>query len=189
MRWFAKMIRINLPDLGEGTKEATIKEWFVKEGQRIKEVLLASTYLMIIQYDDICEVFTDKLVAKIPSTHDGIIKSIKYKNDDICLVGKPLVEIEVEEEAGSATTSAAPKQENKQEKPLETSNQKQCSAQSKPDFEASNAKKLATPAVRSIAKRHGIDLSKVQATGKDGRVMKEDILSFINGGQKEPVQP
>jgi Biotin-requiring enzyme len=38
MRWFGKMIRINLPDLGEGTKEATIKEWFVKEGQKIKEV-------------------------------------------------------------------------------------------------------------------------------------------------------
>jgi pyruvate/2-oxoglutarate dehydrogenase complex dihydrolipoamide acyltransferase (E2) component len=31
-RWFGQMIRINLPDLGEGTKEATIKEWFVKEG-------------------------------------------------------------------------------------------------------------------------------------------------------------
>ena len=31
-------MRINLPDLGEGTKEATIKEWFVKEGQTIKEV-------------------------------------------------------------------------------------------------------------------------------------------------------
>lgn len=32
------MIRINLPDLGEGTKDATIKEWFVKEGEKIKEV-------------------------------------------------------------------------------------------------------------------------------------------------------
>jgi pyruvate/2-oxoglutarate dehydrogenase complex dihydrolipoamide acyltransferase (E2) component len=32
MRWFGSMIKINLPDLGEGTKEATIKEWFVKEG-------------------------------------------------------------------------------------------------------------------------------------------------------------
>ena len=38
MRWFAKLIRINLPDLGEGTKDATIKEWFVKEGEKIKEV-------------------------------------------------------------------------------------------------------------------------------------------------------
>lgn len=44
MRWFAKLVRINLPDLGEGTKEATIKEWFVKEGQRIKEVTQFSSY-------------------------------------------------------------------------------------------------------------------------------------------------
>lgn len=51
---------------------------------------------MSIQFDDICEVFTDKLVAKIPSTHDGIIKKINFKNDDICLVGHSLVEVESE---------------------------------------------------------------------------------------------
>ena len=38
MRWFGKMVQIKLPDLGEGTKEATIKEWFVKEGTTIREV-------------------------------------------------------------------------------------------------------------------------------------------------------
>ena len=48
--------------------------------------------------------FTDKLVAKIPSTHDGVIKSIKYKNDEICPVGKALIEVETEEEAGAAPT-------------------------------------------------------------------------------------
>lgn len=102
MRWFGQIIRINLPDLGEGTKEATIKEWFVKEGQQIKE------------YDDICEVFTDKLVAKIPSTHDGIIKKINYKNDELCLVGRSLVEVEIESVSESTTTEPA-----KQDKPAE----------------------------------------------------------------------
>lgn len=38
IRMFGTMIPIKLPDLGEGTKDATIKEWFVKEGQHIKEV-------------------------------------------------------------------------------------------------------------------------------------------------------
>jgi len=66
MRYFGQMVAIKLPDLGEGTKEATIKEWFVKEGSKIEE------------FDDICEVFTDKLVAKIPATHSGVVKSIKF---------------------------------------------------------------------------------------------------------------
>lgn len=61
-----------------------------------------------MQYDDICEVFTDKLVAKIPSTHDGVIKKINFKNDDICLVGKALVELEVETAGEASATTAAP---------------------------------------------------------------------------------
>lgn len=75
---------VKLPDLGEGTKEATIKEWFVKPGDRVEE------------YDDLVEVFTDKLVAKIPSTHTGIVKEVKFAVDDVCLVGHALLSIETE---------------------------------------------------------------------------------------------
>lgn len=174
MRLFGKIVRINLPDLGEGTKEATIKEWFVKEGQKIKE------------YDDICEVFTDKLVAKIPSTHDGVIKSINYKNDEICLVGKALIEIETEE---GVSAQAEPAKETKKAADTSSSSSSEETGtvgrtKLSEATEKSNEKVLATPAVRSIAKRNGIDLKLVPATGKDGRVMKEDILAFIEGGQK-----
>jgi len=70
-----------LPDLGEGTKEATVKTWFVKPGDRVEE------------FDDLVEVFTDKLVAKIPSTVTGIVQEINFEEDDVCLVGHSLLKI------------------------------------------------------------------------------------------------
>jgi pyruvate/2-oxoglutarate dehydrogenase complex dihydrolipoamide acyltransferase (E2) component len=42
------------------------------------------------------EVYTDKLVAKIPSTCSGVVKSVKFEVDDVCLVGHALLEIESE---------------------------------------------------------------------------------------------
>jgi 2-oxoisovalerate dehydrogenase E2 component (dihydrolipoyl transacylase) len=127
------------------------------------------------------------LVAKIPSTHDGIIKSIKYKNDEICPVGKALIEIEVEEDGAAATPATPAPAETK--KAAESSSSSSSSEEDKKvgrtplsaAIEESNSKALATPAVRHLAKKHGIDLSKVRASGKDGRVMKEDILAFIDG--------
>ena len=41
-------------------------------------------------------------MAKIPSTHDGVIKKINYKNDEICLVGKSLVDVEVGDNVATA---------------------------------------------------------------------------------------
>ena len=159
MRLFGKIVRINLPDLGEGTKEATIKEWFVKEGQIIKEVGNNKVCIIWVQYDDICEVFTDKLVAKIPSTHDGVVKSVNYKSDEICLVGKALVELEIED---GASTPEPPKQAQKKVEESSSSSSEETGAVGRTKLseavEKSNDKVLATPAVRSIAKRNGIDL-------------------------------
>jgi len=60
-----------------------------------------------MEYDDLVEVFTDKLVAKIPSTCDGIVKEIRHEVDDVCLVGHALITIEVEEEGGDTPQPAA----------------------------------------------------------------------------------
>ena len=95
------MIEVALPDLGEGTKEATIKEWYVKPGSTVSEV--SKLCSQITQFDDLVEVYTDKLVAKIPSTCDGVVKEISYEIDDICLVGHSLLKIEVDDGAEPAT--------------------------------------------------------------------------------------
>ena len=53
---------------------------------------------MILKFDDLVEVFTDKLVAKIPSTCSGTVKEVLFNVDDICLVGHSLLSIEIENE-------------------------------------------------------------------------------------------
>jgi 2-oxoisovalerate dehydrogenase E2 component (dihydrolipoyl transacylase) len=93
-RTFGKIVSVALPDLGEGTKEATIKEWYVQPGSRVEE------------FDDLVEVFTDKLVAKIPSTCTGIVKSVNFVEDDVCLVGHMLIDIEVEGEGDDEPAEA-----------------------------------------------------------------------------------
>lgn len=54
-------------------------------------------FYLRFQFDDLVEVFTDKLIAKIPSTCTGIVKNINFKEDEVCLVGHMLLEIEVAE--------------------------------------------------------------------------------------------
>ena len=51
-----------------------------------------------LKFDDLVEVFTDKLEAKIPSTCTGTVKDVLFKVDDICLVGHSLLSIEFENE-------------------------------------------------------------------------------------------
>jgi pyruvate/2-oxoglutarate dehydrogenase complex dihydrolipoamide acyltransferase (E2) component len=62
------------------------------------------------------EVFTDKLVAKIPSTCTGIVKEINYIEDEVCLVGHHLLRIEVEGEGDddAAQTSSSSSEEEDQ---------------------------------------------------------------------------
>lgn len=98
MRHFAQ-VKVQLPDLGEGTKEATIKEILVKVGDKVEE------------YEDLCEVFTDKLVAKIPSTATGVVTSINFENDSICAVGHPIMVIETDDSVAESAATPEKKQE------------------------------------------------------------------------------
>ena len=110
-RYFAE-VAVKLPDLGEGTKEATVKEFFVKVGDEVEEVSIpgqsdqwliaifcnSHNYflfcVMLKQYQDLCEVFTDKLVAKIPSTATGKVTEINFGDDEIIPVGHIILKID-----------------------------------------------------------------------------------------------
>lgn len=130
-------LQFKLADIGEGIAEVSIKEWYVKVGDTVK------------QFDKICEVQSDKATVTITSRYDGLITKIYYNVDDTAFVGKPLVDIEVEGADGGKSSG--------QQKHSETISDSLERIEAPPaavtppssDFRVN--KVLATPAVRKMA--------------------------------------
>lgn len=152
---------------------------YVKPGDRVS------------QFDNICEVQSDKASVTITSRYDGLIKALHYKVDDIALIGNSLLDIELDddnENAQDRTTIS----KNLQQQQQQTTNIK-----SKPNFESNEEKHivkcglertLATPAVRRIAMEKNINLKDIVSTGKNGRVLKEDILTHLEKISVNPMR-
>jgi len=153
-----KLVTFNLSDIGEGIHEVTVKEWFVEPGQ------------VVSQFDNICEVQSDKASVTITSRYDGKVLKLHHSIDAIALVGKPLLDFDVEEEGDEGESSDS---------------SSDSSSSSSSDDEAvksddAGKKVLTTPSVRRIAKENNVDLSKVIPTGKLGRIVKGDVLEYLN---------
>ncbi|XP_070817769.1 lipoamide acyltransferase component of branched-chain alpha-keto acid dehydrogenase complex, mitochondrial [Chaetodon trifascialis] len=148
------VVQFKLSDIGEGIMEVTVKEWYVKEGDKVS------------QFDSICEVQSDKASVTITSRYDGVIKKLYYDVDATALVGKPLVDIETE------SSSEVIQEEDVVETPA-------MAREEHTHQEIKGHKTQATPAVRRLAMENNIKLSEVVGTGKDGRILKEDILNYL----------
>ncbi|XP_048352868.1 lipoamide acyltransferase component of branched-chain alpha-keto acid dehydrogenase complex, mitochondrial [Sphaerodactylus townsendi] len=149
-----QIVQFKLSDIGEGITEVTVKEWYVKEGDSVS------------QFDSICEVQSDKASVTITSRYDGVIKKLHYNLDEVAYVGKPLVDIETDVLKDVAS------EEDVVETPA-------VSHEEQTHQEIKGHKTLATPAVRRLAMENNIKLSEVVGTGKDDRILKEDILNYL----------
>jgi 2-oxoisovalerate dehydrogenase E2 component (dihydrolipoyl transacylase) len=159
-----KLVQFNLSDIGEGIAEVQVKEWHVKVGDKVSE------------FDNVCEVQSDKASVTITSRYEGVIKKLYFNVDDMAKVGQPLIDIEVGDDE-SATKSTEEKTDVisvQSSTPSET-NTLATTSQSL----GSGQRILATPAVRRLIKENKVDLERVTGTGRDGRVLKEDVLRFI----------
>ncbi|MET3698152.1 pyruvate dehydrogenase E2 component (dihydrolipoamide acetyltransferase) [Bacillus oleivorans] len=161
-----------LPDIGEGIHEGEIVKWFVKPGDEVKE-------------DDVlCEVQNDKAVVEIPSPVTGKVVEVKVNEGEVAIVGDVLITFDAPgyenlQFKGNEEKAEAPKVEPKQEEPAPAVETATPEAK-----DESGVRVIAMPSVRKFAREKGIDIKQVSGTGKNGRVLKEDIEAFINGGAK-----
>ncbi|MBP1968247.1 pyruvate dehydrogenase E2 component (dihydrolipoamide acetyltransferase) [Virgibacillus natechei] len=162
-----------LPDIGEGIHEGEIVKWFVKEGDEIKE-------------DDVlCEVQNDKSVVEIPSPVDGTVKKISVDEGSVAVVGDTLISFdaegyesdETEEEPETESTSNGQTEDSKEET-------KQTDETESDKSESDDTRVIAMPSVRKYARDNDVKIQTVTGSGKNGRILKDDIDSFLSGDQK-----
>ena len=155
-----------LPDLGEGTVESEIGEWFIKVGEFVEEETIVGTMM------------TDKAAVELASPISGTVVKLAGEPGDVIAVGAALVVFETDGEA-------APAAEEKVEEPEPVS--KAASEPTQPSRPAAaapaaadpHARVMTSPAVRRRAKEAGIDLSLVPGTGPGGRIQRKDFDNYL----------
>lgn len=155
-----------LPDIGEGIVECQILEWKVKEGDLIEEDQV------------VADVSTDKAIVEIPSVYSGRVAKLHYSCGDVAAVHSVLFSIETDDEFAK---DEKPPIEELPIAPVEL-----VKSQPTPKSEQSI---LTTPAVRKLAREHQLDLKQISGSGKSGRILKEDIQSYLSEQKADALAP
>ena len=168
---------IQLPELGEGVTEGELVKWLVKPGDKIEAD------------QTIAEMMTDKATVEVPSPSAGVVKELKAKEGEVVEVGQTLIVLETDGAAASAPqpkpaahapapAAAKPAPAPASAKPAPQPAAPAMSAKSSMDVypPPADAKVLATPATRRLAREMGVDINGMKGSGVAGRVTREDVL-------------
>ncbi len=155
-------IELKVPALPESVADATIATWHKKVGDAVK------------RGENLVDLETDKVVLEVPAQEDGVIKEILFAVGATVKSGELLATID---NSGQAAKAAPPAAESKP---------------AAPEKSEPAADKVATsPGVRRLLAEHDLPPTAIQGSGKDGRVVKEDVVGFISakraGASAQPV--
>ena len=151
-----------MPDIGEGMHEGDIANWLVKVGDVVKED------------DPIAEVQNDKLMQEILSPYSGTVTKLFVEAGTTVEVGAPLIEYNGNGAAPAAASPAPVAEAPKAASPASPANAPLTKT-------TSTGHILAMPSVRHYARKAGIDLSQVPATGRHGHTTLADVKAFESG--------
>ncbi len=164
-----------LPELGEGVYEAELVSWLVKVGDSVK------------RGQNLMEVLTDKATMEVPSPFVGKITGLQAEPGQNIKVGEPVLtyapvgQKERKENGGVKTEDRASKVEDRGSR-IEDGRQKSAR---RPVTVSTSGSVQAAPSVRYMARKLGVDLSRVRGSGPGGRVLIDDLSSYVQPGNAE----
>ncbi len=166
--------KVLVPLLGEGVEEVTVIKWLKQEGDSVDEL------------EPLLEVNTDKVDTEIPAPASGTVLKIMAEEGVaakvgtvLALIGKPGESVE-----GSPSPTTPPKAESKVE--AQKSVQEPATLNVQPSTKQEMG--FISPVVARIAAEHGVNLQQVHGTGLNGRITKNDVLSYVES-QRIKAEP
>ena len=155
-----------LPDLGEGTVESEIAEWFISVGDQVNEEDVVGTMM------------TDKAAVELSSPVSGKVIKLAGEPGDIVSVGAPLVVFETDAEPAEEPAQAVeePTAESAAEPAAEAAPESEPVTQ---EATLDRKRVMTSPAIRRRAKELGVDLSLVPGSGPGGRITRTDFDQYI----------
>ena len=146
------LVQVKVPALSESVAEATLLSWHKKQGDYVD------------RDENLIDIETDKVVLELPAPYSGVLKKIVKGDGGTVVANEVIAEIDTEAQGHVAVAA-----------PAAAKALKKTSAKTASSGQAENV--LVMPAARKIAADKGIDVGRVQGTGRGGRVTKEDVLA------------
>lgn len=179
-------MEFKLADISEGIHEGEILRWLVKEGDPVE------------QDAPLVEVQTDKVAAELPSPVAGVIERILAREGQVVPVGTVLAVIREAGAEGAGRYAAAADPGERAAGPAKPATDSQREEQairaeaapkaSESAHASGKRRALATPHVRALARKLGVDIDEIAGTGPVGRVTEEDVRRFAEGGREPMAQ-
>jgi pyruvate dehydrogenase E2 component (dihydrolipoamide acetyltransferase) len=155
----AGLAEVRVPDIGD-FKDVPVIEIFVKPGDTVKAE------------DPLIALESDKATMEVPAPLSGVVRELKVKPGDKLSEGAIILVLAT----GDASTAAAAPPAPAMAAPVPAA------SKAGAVDDAAFALAYAGPAVRKLAREHGVDIGKVKGSGNHGRILREDVEAFAKGG-------
>jgi pyruvate dehydrogenase E2 component (dihydrolipoamide acetyltransferase) len=163
----AGIAEVRVPDIGD-FKDVPVIEIFVKPGDSVKAE------------DPLIALESDKATMEVPAPLSGTVREIKVNTGDKVSEGSVILVLAT----GEASAGAIAPAPSTPVSPAPAAPVVQAGAVDEKAF----ALAYAGPAVRKLARERGVDLGKVKGSGDHGRILREDVETFVKGGAA-PAKP
>ncbi len=154
---------VKVPGFPESVNDGTITTWYKKPGDPV------------VRDEIIADIETDKVVFEIPAPNDGVLEEI-LQAEGATVVSHQLIALLGAEVAGKVAEPTSITEKSMAEKTVES-----------PDTPATE--EIVTLSARKLIEERGLDLKDITGTGKDGRILKEDVLLYMEQQLSGPTYP